>query len=49
MLLKVTELPETLVTEVAAVRFHAGVDADVLSQVAGVRKRLCTVRAFMGL
>lgn len=49
VLLKVTELPETLVAEVAGVRFHTGVDANVLSQVARVSKRLCTVRTLMGL
>lgn len=49
VLLKVTELSETLVAEVAGVRFHPGVDADVLSQVARVSKRLCTVRTLMGL
>lgn len=49
VLLKVTELSETLVAEVAGVRFHSGVDADVLSQVARVSKRLCTVRTLVGL
>lgn len=49
MLLKVAELSETLVAEVAGVRFHTGVDADVLSQVARVSKRLCAVRTLMGL
>lgn len=49
MLLKVTELSEALMTKVAGVRFDPRVDADVLSQVAGVCKRLCTVRTFMGL
>lgn len=49
VLLKVAELSETLVTKVACVRFDPSVDADVLSQVAGVGERLCTVRTFMGL
>lgn len=38
VLLKVTELSETLLAVGAGVGFHSGVDADMLSQVARVGK-----------
>lgn len=38
VLLKVTELSEGLLAEVAGIRFHSGVDADMLGQIARVGK-----------
>lgn len=49
MLLQVTELSETLLTEGASVGFHSSMDADVLGQVAGVCKGLGAMGAFVGL
>lgn len=49
MLLKVTELSETLLAEGAGVGFHSGVDADMLGQVARVGKGLGTMGTFVRL
>lgn len=49
VLLKVTELSKALLAVWAGVRFHSGVDADMLGQVARVCKWLGTMRTLVRL